>query len=43
VDYLEFVDPDRISPSVEVHGETLLATALKLGKARLIDNLLIRS
>ena len=43
VDYLEFVDPVQIATAEAVHGETLLAVAVKLGKARLIDNLLIRS
>ena len=43
VDYLEFVDPVQIASAKAVHGETLLAAAVKLGKARLIDNLLIRS
>lgn len=43
VDYLDFVDPVRIVSVEKVQGETLLATAVKLNKARLIDNLLIRS
>lgn len=43
VDYLEFVDPEKIATVKKLCGETLLATAVKLGKARLIDNLLIRA
>ena len=43
VDYLSFVDPAKIIPVKAVHGETLAAAAVKLGKARLIDNLLISS
>jgi len=43
VDYLEFVNPQKIAVAKDVHGETLLAAAVRLGKARLIDNLLIRS
>lgn len=42
-DYLHFVDPVRLVPVTNVTGETLVATAVRLDKARLIDNLLIRS
>lgn len=41
LDYLTLVDPDRITPVTEVAGTVLAAVALRLGKARLIDNLLI--
>ncbi len=43
VDYLEFVHPDKIVRVDRVAGETLLAAAVRLGKARLIDNLLIKN
>ncbi|QGY38821.1 pantoate--beta-alanine ligase [Pseudodesulfovibrio cashew] len=41
VDYAEIVDPDDIVPLKEVTGPALLAVAVRLGKARLIDNLLL--
>jgi pantoate--beta-alanine ligase len=41
VDYLEFTDPDTIQPVDVVRGPTLLAVAMFLGRARLIDNVLI--
>lgn len=41
IDYLEIVDPEEIQPLEEVcEGCALLAVALKIGKARLIDNIL---
>lgn len=43
IDYLEFVNPVKIERVDAVQGETLVAVAMRLGKARLIDNLLIRS
>lgn len=42
VDYLDFVNPVNISKVKKITEETILATAVKLGKARLIDNLLIK-
>ncbi len=41
LDYLELVDPLRITPISVVTGDVLAAVALRLGKARLIDNILI--
>ena len=41
VDYLEFMDPETIQPVDAVKGRTLLAVAMFLGRARLIDNVLI--
>lgn len=43
VEYLEFVHPERIEKVKTLEGDTLLATAVRMGKARLIDNLLIRA
>lgn len=43
IDYLDFVDPEKICKVKKIEADTLLATAVKLGKARLIDNLLIRA
>ena len=41
IDYVELVDPDAIRPAECVDGPTLAAVAVRLGKARLIDNLLL--
>ena len=41
VDYIELVDPENITPVVNISGPVLAAVAIQVGKARLIDNLLI--
>ncbi|MFO7675061.1 MAG: pantoate--beta-alanine ligase [bacterium] len=41
VQYLEFVDPERLAPVRRVEGRVLVALAAFLGKTRLIDNALI--
>ncbi|BBD09619.1 pantoate--beta-alanine ligase [Desulfovibrio ferrophilus] len=41
IDYLELVDPENIQPVQTLTGPTLAAVAVRLGKARLIDNLLL--
>ena len=41
VDYIEIVDPDEISPLKTVDHSALAAVAVRMGKARLIDNILI--
>lgn len=41
VDYIEIVDPDAIVPVKDVTAPALAAVAVRLGKARLIDNILI--
>lgn len=41
VDYIELVDPDAIVPVDALTGPTLAAVAVRLGKARLIDNLVL--
>jgi len=41
VDYIEIVDPDAIVPVQEISGPVLAAVAIHMGKARLIDNILI--
>lgn len=43
VQYLEFVDPERLRPVRQVRGTVLVAVAAFLGRTRLIDNVLIRS
>ncbi|SHN69362.1 pantoate--beta-alanine ligase [Desulfovibrio litoralis] len=40
-DYLEFVEPDTLIPVSEVKSFVLMAVAVRLGKARLIDNILV--
>ena len=42
-DYLEIVHPESLEPLESVDGPALMACAVKLGKARLIDNILLRS
>ena len=41
VDYIEIVDPADIVPLEQISGPVLAAVAIRLGKARLIDNILI--
>ncbi len=41
IDYVEFCHPETLDPVKEIAGPTLLALAVFVGKARLIDNTLI--
>jgi len=41
VDYIELVHPDDITPVSAVTGPVLAAVAVRVGRARLIDNILI--
>lgn len=41
IDYIEFVDPDEIEAVGTLTGPTLVAIAVRLGKARLLDNRLL--
>jgi pantoate--beta-alanine ligase len=41
-DYIEMVDPNSIQPIMAVADSALIAVAVRLGKARLIDNILIK-
>lgn len=41
IDYISLVDPDTLEPKERIDGACLLACAVRLGKARLIDNILI--
>jgi len=41
IDYLQLVDPDKLTPVWEIKGKALLAVAIKIGQARLIDNMLL--
>lgn len=42
LDYAEIVHPDSLEPLEEIHGPALMAVAVFVGKARLIDNILLR-
>ncbi len=42
IQYIEIVDTDRIKPVKEIKGEVLIALAVFFGKARLIDNIILR-
>ena len=42
LDYLSIVDPENLAPLSEVTGPALMACAVRMGKARLIDNILLR-
>ncbi len=41
IDYIEFRHPETLAPVEEITGPTLLALAVFVGKARLIDNAII--
>ncbi|MBI4580286.1 MAG: pantoate--beta-alanine ligase [Planctomycetes bacterium] len=38
IDYVEIVDADELTPKPRVEGRCLIATAVRIGKTRLIDN-----
>lgn len=40
IDYVEVADTESLEPILEIGGKTLVALAVKIGKTRLIDNLL---
>ncbi len=41
IDYISLVDADRLQPVEDVSGRVLIALAVKFGKARLIDNVIV--
>jgi len=41
VDYIEIVDTEELRPVYEIQGECLIAIAVKFGRTRLIDNILV--
>jgi len=41
IDYIDLVDPITLSPLRSLKGSVLIAAAIKIGRTRLIDNLLI--
>jgi pantoate--beta-alanine ligase len=40
VDYIQIVNQDTLEPVREIKGKTLIAVAIRVGKARLIDNVM---
>ncbi|KPL18406.1 MAG: pantoate--beta-alanine ligase [candidate division Zixibacteria bacterium SM23_81] len=42
IDYISFVDTEKLHSLKRLEGEVLIALAVKFGRARLIDNLLIK-
>jgi pantoate--beta-alanine ligase len=43
IDYAQIVHPDSLAPLERLNGPALMAVAVILGKARLIDNMLLRT
>lgn len=43
LDYLTVVHPESLAPLDEINGPALMACAVRMGKSRLIDNILLRS
>lgn len=41
IDYVEIVDADELTPKPLVQGRCLIALAVKIGKTRLIDNIVV--
>jgi pantoate--beta-alanine ligase len=43
VDYAQVVDAESLAPLGRIHGAALLAVAVRIGRARLIDNLVVET
>jgi pantoate--beta-alanine ligase len=41
IDYVEIVDGKTVQPVEKLSGEVLIALAVKFGKTRLIDNIIL--
>ncbi|EEG77257.1 pantoate--beta-alanine ligase [Dethiobacter alkaliphilus] len=41
IDYVAIVDTDEIKPTETINGQTLIALAVRFGKTRLIDNIIV--
>ena len=41
VEYIAIVNSDTLEPVKEIKGKTLIALAVRIGKARLIDNIIV--
>lgn len=42
IDYIEIVNNETLKPVEKIEGEVLIALAVKIGKTRLIDNMVVR-
>jgi len=43
IDYIEVVDTTNLESMIKINGEVLIALAVKIGNARLIDNMIIQA
>lgn len=43
IDYIEVVDPETMTPIKQIRGKALISVAVFLGKARLIDNIMVEA
>jgi pantoate--beta-alanine ligase len=43
IDYVEFVDADELTPMARVEGRCLVALAVRIGRTRLIDNIVVQA
>ena len=41
VEYIAIVNSETLEPVKEIKGKTLIALAVRIGKARLIDNVIV--
>jgi pantoate--beta-alanine ligase len=41
IDYVECVDPDRLQPLQHISTSALIAVAVRIGKVRLVDNIIV--
>jgi pantoate--beta-alanine ligase len=41
VEYIAIVNSETLEPVKEIKGKTLVALAVRIGKARLIDNIIV--
>ena len=41
IDYVTVVDPETLEPVHQITGPVLMAVAVRIGNARLIDNMLV--
>jgi len=43
IDYVAIVDPVTLEPVAEIRGEVLIPLAVRIGKTRLIDNVVVKT
>jgi pantoate--beta-alanine ligase len=41
IDYIEIVDPETLAPFTVISGEIVILVAVRLGRTRLIDNIVL--